>query len=113
MQDDWTTTRRRLFGLSLVAALSPYVAPVLLGRSEALAQATPEGQPKEGQPKSGGSFVVVVSADPSSCNPSLTTSVPEATLGSFIYEGLTRIEADYTAGPSLAESWTISDDGLV
>ncbi|MCS0503181.1 ABC transporter substrate-binding protein [Ancylobacter mangrovi] len=94
--------------MSAAAALAPYAAPLISGHAEALAQASDEGTPK-----SGGSFVVVISADPSSCNTSLTTSVPESTLGSFIYEGLTRIESDFTAGPNLASSWTISDDGLV
>ena len=52
-------------------------------------------------------------AEPQSLDPHKTEGVPEAHLLRDLFEGLTIERPDNTTGPGAAESWEISDDGLV
>lgn len=63
-------------------------------------------------PRRGGSIVIVMSADPASLNPDLSSGVTDHTAGELIYEGLTDVNNDFTVKPALAKSWTISPDNL-
>ena len=101
-------TRRELVlsGASVVLA-SPFIIPTLERRGGAMAQTTVAGTPRKG-----GTLIQVISADPNSSNPSITTSVPDTTLGSLVYEGLTTIDEDFRAIPCLAQSWEVTPDGL-
>lgn len=94
-------TRRALLASGVHVAIA---GPLVLSSYAALAQS--------GSPKYGGVLVQAMSADPTGANPSITTAIPDSTVGCLIYEGMTRIEEDFTPGPSLAKSWTISPDGL-
>ena len=66
--------------------------------------------PAADQPRRGGSLVMVLSGDPAMITPDLTTGVPEVSVGSLIYEGLTRIDENFKPSPNLAESWQVSPD---
>jgi peptide/nickel transport system substrate-binding protein len=92
---------RLLLGLPLLASG--------LGPLSAYAQ----NKDAQGQPRRGGSLVIVISADPATINPDLSTGVPDHTSGELFYEGLTDINNDFTVTPCLARSWTVSPDGLV
>jgi peptide/nickel transport system substrate-binding protein len=61
-------------------------------------------------PRRGGSLVMVLSGDPPTLNPDVTTGVPDVSVGSLIHDGLTRIDENFKPAPNLAESWTISPD---
>ena len=55
---------------------------------------------------------MVLSAEPSSLDPAMTYGIAESNIEVEIFEGLTRLDANNTAQPALAESWDISPDGL-
>jgi len=61
-------------------------------------------------PRRGGSLVMVLSGDPPTLSPDVTTGVPDVSVGSLIHDGLTRIDENFKPAPNLAESWTISPD---
>ena len=104
----YRVTRRDLLASGARLALAtPLIASAIGSGTRALAQA-----PAAGTPRKGGTLIQVISADPNSSNPSITTSVPDTTLGSFIYEGLTTVDSDFRAVPCLAQSWDITPDGL-
>lgn len=59
-------------------------------------------------------FRFVNGTEPSSLDPQLTTGEPESRLNDAIFEGLTRFDArTLRPAPGVAESWDISEDGLV
>lgn len=64
------------------------------------------------EPKSGGEVVMTISGDPAGLNPALTTDAISMPLGSLVYEPLVRFGSGFIVEPNLAESWTISSDGL-
>jgi peptide/nickel transport system substrate-binding protein len=97
-------TRRQLAALGLGAGFAASMPLGALLTGSAVAQ--------QGTPRRGGTLVKALSADPASSNPGTTTSVTDTELGSLIYEGVTRIEEDFSVGPDLAESWTVSPDQL-
>jgi peptide/nickel transport system substrate-binding protein len=96
-------TRRQLASLGLAAGFAASMPFGALRIGTAVAQGTP---------RRGGTLIKVISADPASSNPGTTTSVTDTELGSLIYEGVTTIEEDFSVGPNLAESWTVSPDQL-
>ena len=64
-------------------------------------------------PASGGIFVEGMVGLPRQINPLLSDPNPvDQEIVSLIFDGLTRYDADGTLVPNLAESWTVSDDGL-
>lgn len=57
---------------------------------------------------------VQVGPEPDTIDPALNSSVDGGTLCNHAFEGLTRLETDgVTYGPGQAESWDVSEDGLV
>lgn len=64
------------------------------------------------QPTRGGTLVMATSVSPTTLNLNLTTSVPDFSVGSLVQEGLVRLDRDLSPAPNLAESWTVSPDGL-
>ncbi len=64
-------------------------------------------------PATGGSFVEGVVGAPQSLNPLLSDPYPvDRELVSLIFDGLTRYDEKGQLLPNLAESWTVSEDGL-
>jgi peptide/nickel transport system substrate-binding protein len=64
------------------------------------------------EPRRGGTLVIAIDADPPTVNPDVTTSVPDVSVGSLIYDSLTRLNENFEPVPSLAKSWTVSSDQL-
>lgn len=54
----------------------------------------------------------VLDSEPSTLDPVMTFSLTESTLELALYDGLTRIDAHNRPQPALAQSWTLSPDGL-
>ncbi|MFG1955455.1 ABC transporter substrate-binding protein [Micromonospora sp. NPDC048830] len=68
-----------------------------------------------GQQGSGGdskTLIQVISGDPATLNPALTTGNPDLAVGCKIFEGLIRLDDKLQVQPGLAERWEISDDQL-
>jgi peptide/nickel transport system substrate-binding protein len=64
-------------------------------------------------PKTGGTLTYVYHPEPTALSTIATSAVPVAIISTKIYESLLSYEgADMKPKPSLAESWTISDDKL-
>jgi len=49
--------------------------------------------------------------DPRSLDPALSTDVPTGRAVGYVFDGLTRFEADASVQPALAERWDVSPDG--
>lgn len=63
--------------------------------------------------KYGGELVLAATSDPRSFNPILAKETSTTAVIGFMFEGLTRTNADTLAvEPNLAESWQVSPDGL-
>src|SRR5579863_7710247 len=83
-------------------------APTALGLAPAVARAD---APQDGA-QYGGTLIMALDTDPPTVNPNVTTGVPDVSVGSLVYEALTRIDESFQPVPSLAESWTVSPDNL-
>ena len=64
-------------------------------------------------PRPGGILKVGLQADPTALDPHKQSLTAIWHVVEHIYNRLTRIQPDLTVAPELAESWDISDDGLV
>ncbi len=64
-------------------------------------------------PQRGGRLTISLNADIRSLEPGINRDGNTDVIAHQIYEGLVGYRADLTVGPALAESWTVSDDGLV
>lgn len=60
--------------------------------------------------KRGGTLVIAIDSDPPTVNPSITTSVPDVSVGSLVYDALTKLNENLVPVPHLAQSWTVSPD---
>lgn len=63
-------------------------------------------------PVAGGRANVVVQPEPPSLMMGLVQNAPTQMVAGNIYEGLLRYDTDLNPMPSLAKSWTVSEDGL-
>ncbi|HWK63551.1 MAG TPA: ABC transporter substrate-binding protein [Rhizobiaceae bacterium] len=61
----------------------------------------------------GGTLNLIVQPEPPTVNVGVNRLGPTTYVGNKIYEGLLTYSADLKPVPRLAESWTVSDDGLV
>ena len=95
-------SRRGLLRLALGAA------PPALGLAPTLAPTPARAE----APQYGGTLIMALDSDPPTVNPNVTTGVPDVSVGSLIYEALTRIDDTFQPVPSLAASWTVSPDNL-
>jgi peptide/nickel transport system substrate-binding protein len=77
----------------------------LAGTGSVGAQSTPE-------PVAGGRLRIGVQGDPTNLDPHLTVLAAAGVVVPFAYEGLVTVDPGLNPVPSLAESWTISDDLL-
>ena len=108
--------RRRLIQS---AALAPFAAAL----ASVIAACTPAAQPNAGAsgsakasaadtPRRGGTWVGVLSADPASLNPNLVSDTSSILAASGMYSALIWLNEKLEPQPDLADSWTISPDGL-
>lgn len=90
---------------SLIMACAPAVTPTSVP-PKAVEPTKPAG------PKYGGSLVFATSIDVPSLEPHLEAADAWHRRKALIYENLTWVDNDVVVKPQLAESWTISSDGL-
>src|SRR4029450_11200680 len=64
------------------------------------------------EPKVGAPVVHAISPDPPTMTPATTTDTQAWSLMGKLFNGLTYLDNDYRSHPDLAESWTISPDGV-
>ncbi len=84
---------------------------LLLAALAALAFLTPATAQET--PVAGGTAIIVLGSDPEHLNPGISTGYPVAAVGASVYSGLIRILDDGSREGDLAESWSVSNDGLV
>ncbi len=109
---DGTLTRRQAMqrGAALGLSLPAMMALGAVGnrpRAAAAQDATPAGEPVRG-----GTLRVGLSADPAELDPHLTSLTAAWHVIEFVYNTLVTTNAALEPVPSLAEDWTISDDGI-
>lgn len=91
----------------LAGPLVAGAAPVGRGTSVRVA-----GQDASPTPQTGGILRMGMQADPTALDPQKQSLTAIWKVVEHIYSTLTRIEPDLSVAPELAESWTVSDDGL-
>jgi peptide/nickel transport system substrate-binding protein len=64
------------------------------------------------QPKAGGTLQIGADASPSGLDPHIATAFASFIVTGQIYEGLTEVDERLRVRPALAESWTVSQNGL-
>lgn len=90
-------TRRQVCAAGALAGILPWAA-----------RAAQEGM----TPKRGGTLVMAIASDPPTLNVDITTGVPDCCVGTLIQQGLVRLDGALKPQPNLAQSWTVSPDGL-
>lgn len=78
------------------------------GSTESPATAPPEA----GEPEHGGTLVMALNAAPVNLNPILSLSSFDIMAYSSVFDGLLALDESLSPAGALAESWTVSDDGL-
>ncbi len=99
--------REFLVGLGTVVVVTA-CAP---SQSTTVGSAAPSAAASE-TPVRGGTWVALISADPASLNPNLVTDLSSIRAASGIYSALIELNEKFEPTPDLAESWTITPDGL-
>jgi peptide/nickel transport system substrate-binding protein len=92
------------------AATAAFLAGSLVSKTAAAQDATPDATP-EGIP--GGTLRVGVQGDPAELDPALVILDAASLIIDQVYEGLAHEDPSLVPQPRLAESWEISEDGLV
>jgi peptide/nickel transport system substrate-binding protein len=64
-------------------------------------------------PVAGGTLRIGVQGDPTNLDPHLTVLAAAGVIIEQVYDGLAAVDSELIPQPALAESWTVSDDGLV
>ena len=73
-----------------------------------------EGKPESTtQPKAGGTFRVRISADPPTLDPAFVKDTISSEVVTNIFDGLVQYDEKLEIKPALANSWSVSPDGLV
>jgi peptide/nickel transport system substrate-binding protein len=75
--------------------------------------AQPAVSAQSDEPKQGGTLTAAMQVDVTSLDPHLNSSYSSTLVIEQVYNGLIQFDPDMNIVPDLAESWTISDDGLV
>jgi len=75
--------------------------------------ATEEPSAEEEGPKEGGTLIIAVSADPVSLDPHLQADWSTRQGIVYMFDALVDVVENDAIAPSLAESWEVSDDGMV
>jgi peptide/nickel transport system substrate-binding protein len=101
--------RATALGLSASAVSTLSLAAIAVPGTGSIARA----QDADPEPVAGGTLRMGMQADPTAFDPQVTSATAIWRVVEHIYDTLLRIQPDLTVGPGLAESWTISEDGLV
>jgi peptide/nickel transport system substrate-binding protein len=64
-------------------------------------------------PKRGGTFIMAISGEPATASAHLTTDTNAVMVATNLFSGLIGLDYDFKPVPDLAESWSVSPDGLV
>lgn len=117
-------TPRYRVGLAAILALSLGLTACGGGEEGSVSEGPIEdGDAESADPEGGGDdsaasgelgegVVVGVTADPPTLNPAMTTDYTTGVVSGSVFSGLVRVTSEFTAEPSLATDWEISDDGL-
>jgi ABC-type transport system substrate-binding protein len=107
------TRRQTLLGAIAAGALaSPWLHhPALAWQDDALPRPAGPTAP-DGAPRDGGTLVCGTPREPDSLHPWLATSAAAFDLLDGVMDGLLRYTAEGKLRPALAETFSISDDGL-
>jgi peptide/nickel transport system substrate-binding protein len=73
----------------------------------------PVASAQDATPVTGGTLRVGVQGDPAELDPHLTVLNAAGVVIDLVYDGLVKEDDELVPQPALAESWTISEDGLV
>jgi peptide/nickel transport system substrate-binding protein len=101
--------RATLLGLSASAVSTLSLAAIAVPGTGSIVRA----QDATPEPVAGGVLRMGMQADPTAFDPQVTSATAIWRVVEHVYDTLTRIKADLTVEPSLAESWDISEDGTV
>jgi peptide/nickel transport system substrate-binding protein len=101
--------RAAMLGLSASAVSTLSLAAIAVPGTVSIVSA----QDATPEPVAGGTLRMGMQADPSAFDPQKLSATAIWRVVEHMYNGLTRIKPDLTIEPALAESWDISDDGLV
>ena len=106
-------TRRELMAWGAALGLAaPFLSALATAAGPRVAAASVSAA-QDATPKPGGVLKVGLQADPTALDPHKQSLTAIWHVVEHIYDRLTRVRADLTVEPELAESWTISPDGLV
>jgi peptide/nickel transport system substrate-binding protein len=64
------------------------------------------------QPKRGGTFIAATEGEPSTLTAHLNTDTTAIMVATNLFNGLVGLDYDFNPTPDLADSWTVSPDGL-
>ena len=70
------------------------------------------GSAQAAEPKRGGTFIIGLEGEPGAATAHLATDTAALMVAANIFNGLIGIDLDFNPIPDLAESWTVSEDGL-
>ena len=106
-------TRREVLARGAALGLAaPFLSALATAAGPRVAAASVSAA-QDATPKPGGVLKVGLQADPTALDPHKQSLTAIWHVVEHIYDRLTRVRADLTVEPELAESWTISPDGLV
>jgi peptide/nickel transport system substrate-binding protein len=88
-------------------------APATAAPAGAAPGATQQPAAATGTPKRGGELKAAMQVDATSLDPHLSSSYSSSLVIEQVYSGLIQFDENMTIKPDLAESWTVSPDGLV
>jgi peptide/nickel transport system substrate-binding protein len=74
---------------------------------------SPPASAQTEEPKPGGTLTATMQVDVTSLDPHLNSSYFSTLVIEQVYNGLVQFDQDMNIVPDLAESWTVSEDGLV
>jgi len=96
--------------LTLVVGLGVGCKPATEPAEETPAETTPTETPETPEENV---LLYNVGTEPESLDTARITGQPELTVAAAIFEGLARLDENGISQPAMAESWKVSDDGLV
>lgn len=101
---------KRILAAALSLSLALGLASCSGGGSKETAGPTPSSS---GESAGGGTFIVNLGADPTTFNPVLKADDDGHLIYQNVFDGLLELNINSEVIPGLAETWDISDDGLV